>query len=75
MSTHHDDAEFEVVLDGSKCQGYGLCLGIAPDVFDMPDGSPVAIVLRSDVPGDELATMHEAIRNCPAGAISLMKIR
>jgi ferredoxin len=74
MSTHHE-ADHEVVLDGSKCQGYGLCLGIAPDVFDMPDGSPVAVILRAEVPHDGLAVMLEAVRNCPAGAISLAKIR
>jgi ferredoxin len=74
MSTHND-ADHEVVLDGSKCQGYGLCLGIAPDVFDMPDGSPVAVLLRAEVSHGELAAMQEAVRNCPAGAISLSKIR
>ena len=61
----------EVTLDGTKCQGYGLCLGIAPDVFDIPTGSPVAVLLRLRASEDERAKLEEAVRSCPAQAISL----
>jgi ferredoxin len=61
----------EVTLDGTKCQGYGLCLGIAPEVFDIPGGSPVAILIRTTASEDERAQLEEAVRSCPAQAISV----
>lgn len=62
-----------MVLDTTRCQGYGLCVGIHPDVFDVPAGSPVAVVLRDIVDGDDLADVEEAARACPAQAISLVR--
>ena len=64
-------AHLEVALDTSRCQAYGLCLGIAPDVFDIPAGSAVAVLLRTTGSAEERATLDEAVRSCPAQAISV----
>lgn len=66
-----DGAEIEVLLNGASCQGYGICLGIAPDAFDIPSGSPVAVLIRSTFPASERAVLEDAVRSCPAQAISI----
>lgn len=60
-----------IQLDTSRCVAYGVCVGVAPDYFDLPDGSPIARVLRYEVPDADAETVEDAARNCPAAAISL----
>lgn len=64
--------KLRVSVDPVRCQAYGLCVAINPDVFDIPAGQPVAILLRDIVDGEDLAEVNEAIRSCPAQAISVM---
>jgi ferredoxin len=63
----------DVVVDTSRCQAYGLCVAIAPDVFDVPPGSPVAVVLESAVAQETVADVEEAVRSCPAQALTLRR--
>lgn len=58
-------------LDATKCQAYGLCVGIAPDVFDVPAGSPIAVLLTETADDEDREDLEEAVRNCPAQAIAL----
>ncbi len=58
----------EVSVDGSKCLGYGICLGL-PQVFDMPGGSGVAVTNQQYFEESLLADIEDAARNCPAAAI------
>lgn len=60
----------QVVVDATRCQTYGLCLTIHPEIFDLPSDGTVARVLR-DVEADDLPDVEEAIRACPAQAILL----
>jgi ferredoxin len=60
-----------IALDTTKCQAYGLCMGISPDVFDAPSGSPIAVLLRDSADEDEREDLEEAARSCPAQAITL----
>ena len=69
-----DDAHFEVLLDGVKCQGYALCLAVAPDVFDIPDDSAVAVLLRTTFPESDRSRLEAAVRRCPVKAIALSKV-
>ncbi|MCK6208954.1 ferredoxin [Georgenia sp. EYE_87] len=63
-----------VRLDTTKCRAYGICVGILPDVFDLPKGSPVAVLRRDVASGEGLADLEEAVFNCPAQAISLAPV-
>lgn len=60
-----------IILDTNKCQAYGLCVGIAPDFFDVPAGSPIAVLLAETADDDDRDDLEEAVRNCPAQAIAL----
>ncbi|WP_221934737.1 ferredoxin [Georgenia yuyongxinii] len=63
-----------VHLDTTKCRAYGICVTIAPDVFSLPKGSPVAVLLKDVTDGEDLADLEEASFNCPAQAISLARV-
>ncbi|GAA0995939.1 hypothetical protein GCM10009555_090960 [Acrocarpospora macrocephala] len=60
-----------IVVDATRCQAYGLCVAVHPDVFDVPAGSPIAVVLRDVVDADDVADVEQAVRVCPAQALSL----
>lgn len=63
--------QLQVVVDGTRCKAYGLCVSIHPEVFDLPKGATVAHVLRDVIDEDDRRDVEEAIRACPAQAISL----
>ncbi len=64
-------ADFEVVLDLGLCQGYANCVIAAPDLFDIDDATGTAILLVAHPAGDRRAAAEEAVRTCPAEAISI----
>jgi len=58
-----------VELDELRCRGYGICVSILPDVFDLPGGAKTAVLLRHDVDADDVEDLEESVRACPAQAI------
>jgi ferredoxin len=60
-----------VHLDTTRCKSYGVCVSVLPDVFDTPPGAPTAVLLRENVDADEREDLEEAVRACPAQAISI----
>ncbi len=58
-----------VELDEGRCRGYGICVSILPDVFDLPAGSKTAVLLRDEVDADDVEDLEESVRACPAQAI------
>jgi len=63
-----------VTVDSARCQLYGVCVSMNPDVFDVPENSITLVILRDIVDGDDLADVEEAARACPAQAILLQTI-
>ena len=60
----------KVRIDNDLCAGFGICVGIAPEVFQLhADG--YATVLVSDVPADLEDLVRRAASQCPAQAIVL----
>ena len=59
-----------VRVDVDLCQGHGVCVNEAPDVFQLEGDGPVSI--RVLEPPEELrAQLACALRYCPTGAIAL----
>ena len=58
----------KAVIDADLCTGCGLCVDIAPDVFDM--GDDVATVTVDQVPADSEDAVKEAEESCPVEAIA-----
>ena len=60
-----------VVVDLDLCQGHGVCVAEAPEVFDLDD-TERKVVLRTASPGPEQrAKLALAVRHCPTGALSI----
>ncbi len=55
------------VVDEDKCQGHAICVGLAPEVFELNDQG---ISVVKDPEGADEAKIQQAIDGCPVDAIS-----
>ncbi|MFI6362712.1 ferredoxin [Nocardia sp. NPDC050630] len=60
----------KVTVDLDQCEANGICVGIAPDVFELDDEDVLHIV-SADVPDDRLADVEDAVAQCPKAALKL----
>ncbi|MBV8959916.1 MAG: ferredoxin [Actinobacteria bacterium] len=59
-----------VVVDFDLCESNAVCMGIAPDIFEVRDDD-FLYVLNENPPESERAKVEEAVRRCPKQAISI----
>ncbi len=60
----------EIKVDFDLCQGHAVCMGEAPEVFQV-DAAGMLTVLK-DKPPEELREQVElAVQYCPTGALTL----
>jgi len=60
----------KVHVDGNVCAGFGVCVGLCPEVFELHDDG-YATVRVSEVPPELEDAVRAAVNQCPASAISL----
>ena len=62
-----------ILVDGAKCVSHAVCVGLAPDVFELrrTGGWDELTVHHENVTGDRLAALDEAVRSCPEQALSI----
>jgi ferredoxin len=60
----------KVRIDTDLCAGFGICVGIAPEMFELHDDG-YAIVLLGEVPLALEDVVRRAASQCPAQAILL----
>jgi ferredoxin len=58
-----------VAIDAAKCTGEGICVGIAPGVFDLNEDGLAEVV---DPEGADQNTIVEAAASCPTDAITVV---
>lgn len=62
--------DWKVVVDYDLCESNAVCMGIAPEVFEVRDDDFLYIL--DETPPDELrAKIDESIQRCPKQAISI----
>lgn len=61
-----------VVVDMKQCEANALCMGIAPDVFQLGDDD-VLVVLQERPDPSRRADIEQAVRQCPKQAISIVE--
>lgn len=61
---------FRVVVDYDVCESNAVCMGIAPDIFEVRDDDNLYI-LMDEVPDDRRAECQRAVDMCPKQALSL----
>ncbi|GAB2716052.1 MULTISPECIES: ferredoxin [Nocardia] len=60
----------KVSVDLDQCEANGICVGIAPDVFELDDEDVLHIV-EAEVAPDRLADVETAVSQCPKAALKL----
>ncbi|WP_039794905.1 ferredoxin [Nocardia araoensis] len=60
----------KISVDPDQCEANGICVGIAPDVFELDD-EDVLHIQDADVPSDRLADVQDAVAQCPKAALRL----
>jgi ferredoxin len=63
----------KVVVDRQRCDGNGVCMGIAPEVFDVDDDLylHIADVIPNDP--DVRARVRQSVTSCPILALKLVE--
>ncbi|MGV0852228.1 ferredoxin [Mycolicibacterium phlei] len=57
-----------VEVDRDRCEGNAVCVGIAPDLFDLDDDD-YAVIKLDPVPADQEELAEQAINECPRAAL------
>jgi ferredoxin len=60
----------KVVVDFDVCQSNAVCMGIAPEVFEVREDN-FLYILQEHPPEELRPQVEQAVRSCPTGAISL----
>lgn len=61
----------KVIVDRSRCCGYGLCAAICPDVYKL-DGDGIVYLESEHVPPGLEEIANEGAAACPAEAIQVV---
>ncbi|GLW62429.1 ferredoxin [Actinomadura rubrobrunea] len=59
-----------VRVDPLVCEANAVCVGLAPDVFDLTDDDELRILLP-EVPPEQADRVRHAVRSCPKAALTL----
>ncbi|HEY6132259.1 MAG TPA: ferredoxin [Halioglobus sp.] len=66
----------KVIVDLALCQGHSVCLGEAPEVFDVveqDDGYPQVKVLLVNPPEELREKVMKAAKYCPNNVITIVE--
>ena len=58
-----------IAVDRDRCEGNAVCLGIAPELFELDDEDYV-IVTADPIPADQEDVAEQAIAECPRVALT-----
>ncbi|MBI2698081.1 MULTISPECIES: ferredoxin [Mycobacterium] len=60
-----------IEVDWDLCESNAVCMGIAPDIFELGDDDMLT-VLQPEVTPENEELVREAVRQCPRQAISIV---
>ena len=60
----------QVAVDYDLCEANGICVGIAPEVFDLDDDDNLTL-LRTDVTTESESRLNQAVDSCPRNALRI----
>jgi ferredoxin len=60
-----------VVVDAQLCETNSICMGLAPEVFEVGEDDTVTVLLENP-PESMRKDVENAVRLCPRQAISLV---
>ncbi|MGV9825816.1 MULTISPECIES: ferredoxin [unclassified Gordonia (in: high G+C Gram-positive bacteria)] len=59
-----------IKADFDLCESNAVCVGLAPDFFDLDDDDYL-VILSDEVPADRVEEVRAAVAGCPKSALSL----
>ncbi len=59
-----------LAVDYDLCEANGICVGIAPEVFDLDDDDNLHLLETAVTPADESRIM-QAVDSCPRNALRI----
>ncbi len=62
----------KVVVDFDLCEANAVCMGIAPEIFQVDDNDELQILMESPSE-DKRAKLEECVRLCPRQAIAIQE--
>ncbi|MCF8569988.1 ferredoxin [Gordonia sp. HY002] len=57
-----------VKCDFDLCESNAVCVGMAPDVFDLDDNDYL-VILDEDLPDSRAEEMRQVVASCPRSAL------
>jgi len=60
----------DIHVDRGRCTGIGMCESVTPDYFEVADDGSL-LLRRVTVAEHDIALVEDAVRACPAAALSL----
>ena len=63
----------KVIADTEVCVAAGVCVAIAPDVFDQDDDAGKVILLDANPGEDQHDAVRDAVLSCPSAALRLVE--
>jgi len=64
---------WKVVVDLDVCESNAICMGIAPEVFEVGDDDDLLHLLQERPRDDLRPKVEQAVRQCPKQAISIVE--
>jgi ferredoxin len=63
----------EVKVDFDRCEANGVCVGVAPEVFDLDDDDNLIVTQPVGEDPETVKLMEEAVSMCPRAALTLLR--
>lgn len=60
----------KIVVDFDRCESNAICMGVAPDLFEVKEDN-FLYILDESPPESKRAELEEAVAGCPKAAISI----
>ena len=67
----HADGPLRIRVDRELCQGHGVCVAEAPEVFALDEDDRRVALLTGSPPSELRERVALAVRHCPTGALSI----
>ena len=61
-----------IKADFDLCESNAICVGMAPDFFDLDDNDYL-VILQEDVPADRVEELRQVAANCPKSALTVVE--
>lgn len=59
-----------IKADFDLCESNAICVGMAPDIFDLDDDDYL-VILKDEVPEGREDELRQVVANCPKSALSI----